>query len=59
MSSCRQGFFWWEVDFTYYILKALSVVGLVWEIREPSPRVYEAGPSKEVDADVLPSHTVT
>jgi stearoyl-CoA desaturase (Delta-9 desaturase) len=55
MSSCRQGFFWWEVDLTYYILKAMSMVGLVWDIREPSPRVYEAGPSKEAGADVLPS----
>lgn len=55
MSSCRQGFFWWEVDLTYYILKALSWVGLVWDIREPSRRVYEAGPAKQPDADVLPS----
>jgi stearoyl-CoA desaturase (delta-9 desaturase) len=55
MSSCRQGFFWWEVDLTYYIIKAMGAVGLVWDIREPSPRVYEAGPGKEEGADLLPS----
>ncbi|MCX4246413.1 acyl-CoA desaturase [Paraliomyxa miuraensis] len=55
MSSCRQGFFWWEVDLAYYALRALAAVGLVWEIREPSPRVYEQGPAKQPDADLLPS----
>ena len=34
-SSVRQGFFWWEIDITYYVLKALSAVGIVWELREP------------------------
>ncbi|MFT3693324.1 MAG: acyl-CoA desaturase [Kofleriaceae bacterium] len=30
--SARQGFFWWEVDITFYGLKALSLLGLVWDI---------------------------
>lgn len=34
-SSTRQGFRWWEVDPTYYVLKALSWVRLVWDLREP------------------------
>ncbi len=38
-TSTRQGFFWWEVDVSYYVLKALSAVGLVWDLREPSPKV--------------------
>jgi len=28
--AARQGFFWWEVDATYYILRALALVGIVW-----------------------------
>jgi stearoyl-CoA desaturase (delta-9 desaturase) len=28
-ASVRQGFRWWEVDLTFYILKALSLVGVV------------------------------
>ncbi len=35
MASTRQGFRWWEIDVTYYILKALSWVGLVWDLTEP------------------------
>lgn len=38
-SSTRQGFRWWEVDPTYYALKALSWVGLVWDLREPPEAV--------------------
>ena len=41
MSSTRQGFFWWEIDITYYVLKALSWVGLVWNLKEPPARVYD------------------
>ncbi len=37
-SSARQGFYWWEVDISYYLLRLLAAVGLVWDIREPTPR---------------------
>ncbi len=40
-SSTRQGFYWWEVDLTWYVLKALSVVGVVWGLREPPKRILE------------------
>ncbi len=46
-SSCRQGFYWWEIDVTYYVLKALSFFGLVWDIREPPARVLAEG--RELD----------
>ena len=35
-SSARQGFFWWEFDPTYYVLKTMSWLGLVWDLRPPS-----------------------
>ncbi len=38
-SSTRQGFRWYEVDFTYYVLKMLSWTGLVWDLRAPPPEV--------------------
>lgn len=31
--SARQGFYWWEVDLSYYGLKLLSWLGLVWGLR--------------------------
>jgi stearoyl-CoA desaturase (Delta-9 desaturase) len=30
--SARQGFFWWEIDITYYILRALATVGIIWDL---------------------------
>jgi stearoyl-CoA desaturase (delta-9 desaturase) len=41
MGSTRQGFFWWEIDITYGILKALSWFRIVWDIKEPPARVYD------------------
>jgi stearoyl-CoA desaturase (delta-9 desaturase) len=38
-SSVRQGFKWWEFDPTYYILVALSWIGLVWNLRTPPEQV--------------------
>jgi hypothetical protein len=34
--SCRQGFFWYEIDITYYILLGLSKIGLVWDLAGPA-----------------------
>lgn len=31
--SARQGFYWWEIDFTYYGLKLLAACGLIWDLR--------------------------
>jgi stearoyl-CoA desaturase (Delta-9 desaturase) len=38
-SSVRQGFRWWEYDPTFYILKALSWTGLVWDLHGPPESV--------------------
>lgn len=31
--SARQGFYWWEIDLTYYGLKCLSALGLIWNLK--------------------------
>jgi len=41
MSSTRQGFFWWEIDPTYYVIKVLSWFGIVWDVREPPVKMLE------------------
>lgn len=37
-SAARQGFKWWEIDMSYIILKILSQFGIVWGLRQPTPR---------------------
>jgi stearoyl-CoA desaturase (Delta-9 desaturase) len=39
--STRQGFYWWEVDITFYILKLASVFGLVWNLHPVPKRLYQ------------------
>ncbi len=41
MSSANQGFFWWEIDVSYYIIKMFSWVGLVWDVRKPPRHILE------------------
>ncbi|MBW3535728.1 MAG: fatty acid desaturase [Gemmatimonadetes bacterium] len=38
-SSTRQGWRWYEVDISYYVLKAMSWLGLVWDLRAPPEKV--------------------
>ncbi|MDH5564156.1 MAG: acyl-CoA desaturase, partial [Nitrospirota bacterium] len=38
-SSVRQGFRWWELDLTYYILWVLQMLGLIWDVRPVPARV--------------------
>jgi stearoyl-CoA desaturase (delta-9 desaturase) len=37
----RQGFFWWEIDITYYLLRLLSRLGIVQSMR-PLPESARA-----------------
>ncbi len=44
-AAARQGFFWWEVDVSYYVLRAMAAVGLVWGLRPvPASVRAEGGP---------------
>jgi stearoyl-CoA desaturase (Delta-9 desaturase) len=43
--SVRQGMRWWEIDLSYYILRGLAAVGLVWDLRA----VSEHDPTAEDD----------
>ncbi len=37
-SSANQGFFWWEIDISYAILRLLGLFGVIWDIRKPGAR---------------------
>jgi stearoyl-CoA desaturase (delta-9 desaturase) len=38
-SSTRQGFRWWEIDISYYVLKVMSWFRLVWDLRAPPEEI--------------------
>jgi stearoyl-CoA desaturase (delta-9 desaturase) len=39
--TARQGFYWWEIDLTYYVLKAMEAIRLVRDVRPVPAFVYE------------------
>lgn len=41
-SSARQGFYWWEIDPTYYALRLLAWLGIVHDLKPIPPGVREA-----------------
>lgn len=46
--SARQGFFWWEIDVTYMLLKAMSWIGLVWNLKPvPARKKYAHKPAQK------------
>lgn len=40
--SARGGFFWWEIDITYYLLVAMSWIGIVKNLRPVPPEKLES-----------------
>ncbi len=50
MGSVRQGFYWWEIDICYYVLKLLSWFGIVWDLRVPSEEMLAEGRARDAAA---------
>jgi stearoyl-CoA desaturase (delta-9 desaturase) len=46
-AAARQGFFWWEIDLTYYGLKVLAALGLIWDLKPVPARVLGETPVDE------------
>jgi len=39
--AARNGFYWWEVDVTWYVIRLMSAVGLAWNVQGVPRRIYE------------------
>ena len=42
MASANQGFYWWEIDYSYYVLRVLSWLRVVWDLRRPPAHLFTA-----------------
>ncbi len=40
-SATRNGFYWWEIDPTYYGLKLLSYTGFIWGLKPVPQSIYD------------------
>ncbi|HEY4106800.1 MAG TPA: acyl-CoA desaturase [Polyangiaceae bacterium] len=52
--ATNQGFFWWEFDPTFYVLKLFSWLGLVWDLHTPPPHVLN---SNRIDHSETPARS--
>ena len=39
--AARNGFYWWEFDPTWYVIRAMQAVGLAWDVQAVPKRIYE------------------
>ncbi len=40
--AARQGFYWWEIDVSWYVLRLLAAAGIVWDLRPVPAAVRES-----------------
>jgi hypothetical protein len=34
--SAAHGLEWWQVDFSYYLIRSLELAGLAWDVKRPT-----------------------
>jgi stearoyl-CoA desaturase (delta-9 desaturase) len=51
-ASARNGFFWWEIDVTYYVLRSLSWLRIVRDLKTPTEQVLYSNWVKDGSFDI-------
>ena len=41
-TSARHGLRWWQVDVSYWVIRALALLGLAWKVRLPARQTFPA-----------------
>ena len=39
--AARNGFYWWEFDPTWYVIRAMAALGIAWDVQSVPKRIYE------------------
>jgi stearoyl-CoA desaturase (delta-9 desaturase) len=54
--AARNGFYWWEFDLTYCVIRLMASVGLAWNLQPVPPRIYaEAEALRTAGVPVAPA----
>lgn len=51
-SSVKQGFFWWEIDLSYYVLQLFRLLGLARNLRMPPKQILTRNRVKDGNFDI-------
>jgi len=38
-NSARHGFYWWQIDMSYWVIRGLAMLGLAWRVKLPAPHL--------------------
>jgi len=59
--AARNGFYWWEFDVTWYVIRMMQAVGLAWDVQAVPKRIYEEARlvKAQRSARAIPSVTET
>ncbi|MDE2421375.1 MAG: acyl-CoA desaturase [Gammaproteobacteria bacterium] len=53
-ASVRQGFIWWQIDISYYILRMMAAVGLVWDLVPIPKKAFPNKFSEKIAPNITP-----
>ncbi len=59
--AARNGFYWWEFDITWYVIRTMQAIGLAWDVQPVPKRIYEEARvvKAQRNAQSVPSITET
>lgn len=40
-NSARHGLRWWQIDVSYWVIRAMALLGLAWNLKLPSKQAQE------------------
>ena len=43
--AARNGFYWWELDPTWYVIQTMAALGLAWDVQKVPARIYREAQS--------------
>jgi stearoyl-CoA desaturase (delta-9 desaturase) len=53
--SARNGFYWWEFDPTWYVIRAMAAAGLAWDVQPVPDRIYHEARATKSRRTAVPS----
>jgi stearoyl-CoA desaturase (delta-9 desaturase) len=54
--AARNGFYWWELDPTWYVIRMMAALGLAWNVQKVPARIYrEAESGRSRRASTVPT----
>ena len=53
--AARNGFYWWEFDPTWYVIRGMAVLGLAWDVQPVPERIYAEARARKLKAALPPS----